>query len=110
LGLFQQDDWTTLHQPFHQSNSHKGSPTPFPLSRISEFAYNDGVHPGGGNVDHDWSNAVFGIATDFDLGGNFTLTPAIYHQITMDKSINPDQDETWVGLSVTYKFLKTNSN
>ena len=55
-------------------------------------------------MDHDWSNAVFGIATDFDLGGNFTLTPAIYHQITMDKSIDPDQDETCVDLSVTYKF------
>lgn len=70
----------------------------------SEVIYNDGVHPGGGNADQDWSNAVFGIATDFDLGGNFTLTPGVYHQITMDKSVNPDQDETWATLGVTYKF------
>ena len=70
----------------------------------SEVVFNDGVHPGGGNADHDWTNVVFGVATDFDLGGDFTLTPAVYHQITMDKSVNPDQDETWVTAGVTYKF------
>jgi len=70
----------------------------------SEIVFNDGVGPAGQNIDHDWSNAVFGIATDFDLGNNLTFTPAVYHQITMDKSVNDDKDETWVSLSVKYRF------
>ncbi len=70
----------------------------------SEFVYNDGVHPGGGNVDHDWTNMVLGISTDFDLGNNFAFTPGVYHQITFDDSINDDKDETWVSLAVKYSF------
>lgn len=70
----------------------------------SEVVYNDGVGPAGQNIDQDWSNAVFGIATDFELDGNVIFTPAVYHQITMDKSVNPDKDETWVSLSVKYRF------
>jgi len=70
----------------------------------SEFVFNDGVDPRGIGVDHDWSNAVFGIATDFELAENVTLTPAVYHQVTMDKSINPDSDETWVTLGMKYEF------
>ena len=70
----------------------------------SEVVYNDGVHPGGGNADQDWSNAVFGISTTFDLGGNFSLTPGVYHQVTMDKSVNDDKDETWASVGATYKF------
>ena len=70
----------------------------------SEFVFNDGVDPRGGVVDHDWTNAVFGIATDFELAENVTLTPGVYHQVTMDKSINPDSDETWVTLGMKYEF------
>ena len=70
----------------------------------SDVTYNDGVGPGGQNIDQDWSHAVFGIATDFEMGGGFILTPGLYHQVTMDKSINPDKDETWVTLGATYKF------
>lgn len=70
----------------------------------SEVVYNDGVHPVGLNVDHDWTNAVFGISTDISLYNNLVLIPGVYHQITMDNSINPDQDETWVTLGATYKF------
>lgn len=70
----------------------------------TEAVYNDGVHPGGANVDQDWSNAVFGVDTDFDLGNNMTLTPGLYHQVTMDSSINGDKDETWATLSLKYKF------
>jgi len=70
----------------------------------SEVVYNDGVHPGGGNADQDWSNAVFGISTTFDLGGNFSLTPGVYHQVTMDESVNDDKDETWASVGATYKF------
>ena len=70
----------------------------------TELIYNDGVGPAGQNVDQDWSNIVFGASTDFDLGNNLTFTPGIYHQITMDKSVNGDKDETWIGLSMKYKF------
>jgi hypothetical protein len=70
----------------------------------SEFVFNDGVDPRGGNVDHDWSNAVFGIATDFELAENVTLTPGLYYQVTMDKTINDDQDETWATVGVKYEF------
>lgn len=70
----------------------------------SELVFNDGVHPGGApGVDHDWSNIVFGVETDFDLGNNMSLTPGLYQQISMDDSVNPD-DETWVNLSLKYKF------
>jgi len=70
----------------------------------SEVVYNDGVGPGGQNVDHDWSNAVFGISTGFGLADNVVLTPGVYHQMTMDSSVNDDKDETWLGLSMMYNF------
>ena len=63
--------------------------------------YNDGL--GGDTVDHDWSHAVFGVSTNFDLGSDVTLTPGIYHQASMDDSVN-DSDETWVSLSVSHAF------
>ena len=69
----------------------------------SELVFNDGVHPGGANADSDWSNIVFGVETDFDLGNNMSLTPGLYQQISMDDSVN-DEDETWVNLSLKYKF------
>jgi hypothetical protein len=74
------------------------------LKLHSEVVYNDGIGPGGNNVDHDWSNAVFGISTDVDLGSNLTFTPGVYHQVTMDESVNDDKDETWAVLSLKYKF------
>ena len=70
----------------------------------SEIVFNDGVDPRGIGVDHDWSNAVFGVATDFELAENVTLTPGVYHQVTMDKTINDDKDETWFTLGVKYEF------
>ena len=70
----------------------------------SEVVFNDGVGPGGQNIDQDWSNAVFGISTDVDLGSNLTFTPGVYHQVTMDESVNDDKDETWAALSMKYKF------
>ncbi len=74
------------------------------LNLHTEMVYNDGVDPRGIGVDHDWSNIVFGISTDFDLGNNLSFTPGVYHQITMDDSVNDDKDETWVGLSMKYTF------
>ncbi len=64
--------------------------------------YNEGM--GATLVDHDWSHAVLGVSTDFDLGNDVTLTPGIYHQNTFEQSVNPDEDITWVSLSVSCPF------
>ena len=74
------------------------------LNLHAEAVYNDGVGPGGQNVDQDWSNAVFGISTNIDLAQNVILTPGIYHQVTMDTSVNDDKDETWVSMGLKYQF------
>jgi len=74
------------------------------LNLHTEMIFNDGVDPKGIGVDHDWSNIVFGVSTDFDLGNDLTFTPGIYHQVTMDHSVNDDKDETWASLSVKYRF------
>ena len=75
---------------------------PSPLKISGEIAYNDGL--GGLNRDHDWSYACFGLSTKFNLTDNMTFVPGIYHQITMDKSINPDKDITYCILNMKYKF------
>jgi hypothetical protein len=74
------------------------------LNLHSEVVFNDGVGPAGQNVDHDWSHAVFGISTGFELAENVVLTPAVYYQVTMDSSVNSDQDETWFTLGMSYSF------
>ena len=70
----------------------------------TELVFNDGVGPGGQDVDSDWSNIVFGVTTGIDLSDELVLTPGIYHQITMEETVNSDKDETWATLSMTYKF------
>ncbi len=74
----------------------------------SELVFNDGISPMGANVDQDWSDVVFGVSTDFNLGYNLTLTPAVYHQITMEQDIrnlnNGDKDVTWASLGLKYTF------
>lgn len=86
--------------------------TPEQILHLSaEVTYNDGFAPGvvpgpgaaGSKIDHDWSHAVFGVATDFDLGNDLTLTPALYHQASMDDTVNTE-DETWFSLSMKYAF------
>jgi hypothetical protein len=74
------------------------------LNLHAEAIYNDGVGPNGANADHDWSNAVFGLSTDFDLADNVALTPGVYHQITFDDSVNDDKDETWLSLGLRCQF------
>jgi hypothetical protein len=69
----------------------------------SEFIFNDGVSPTGSNVDHDWSNAVVGVSTDFDLGNDLTFTPGVFYQSSWDDSVN-NEDETWFNLSLRYDF------
>ncbi len=78
----------------------------------AEIVYNDGFAPGsagksglvnGKTVDHDWSHAVFGIATDYKLQNNLVFTPGLYYQASMDDSVN-SSDEYWVSLGMKYLF------
>jgi hypothetical protein len=73
------------------------------LNLHAEAIYNDGVDPRGIGVDHDWSNAVLGVSTGIDLTEDLVLTPGVFHQISMDDSVN-NEEETWATLSMTYKF------
>jgi len=74
----------------------------------ADIAYNDGT---GANcnaqantgVDHDWSHAVLGISTEFEITDDLTFTPGIYYQVSMDDSVN-NSDECWVSLSFTHSF------
>jgi hypothetical protein len=80
------------------------------LNFHTELVYNDGVDPRpfGGYTSHDWTNFVFGVSTDFDLGNNLIFTPGVYHQVTFEdddnKGVSPDHDMTWGTLTVMYKF------
>ena len=55
------------------------------------------------NVDHEWSHAVLGVSTDFDLGNDVTLTPGVYYQSSWEDTVN-GSDEIWCSLSVSYPF------
>ena len=55
------------------------------------------------NVDHDWSHAVLGVSTDFDLGNDVTFTPGVYYQSAFEHT-NNFNDELWCSLSVSYPF------
>ncbi len=72
------------------------------LKLSSQVVYNSGVGATG-MVDHDWSHAVFGASTGFSITDKLTFTPGIYYQISMDDSVNPE-DEYWFSLSMTYTF------
>ena len=73
---------------------------PAPIHLSSELAYTDGL----GGAAHDWSYAVFGASTKVEITDNLSFVPGIYHQVTMDESINPDKDVTYCVLSMKYKF------
>lgn len=78
-----------------------------PLHLSAELVYNDGFAPGtcrtGSSVDHDWSDAVLGISTNVGLANNLTFTPGFYYQISMDDSVN-ENDQVWASLGMKYKF------
>ncbi|MFC1781435.1 hypothetical protein ACFLZ8_04170 [Planctomycetota bacterium] len=73
------------------------------LNLHSEFVFNDGVSPVGTNADHDWSNAVFGASTSYEIEENVNLTPGIFYQSSWDDSVN-SSDEYWVSLGASYDF------
>ena len=88
----------------------------------SELVYNDGVtpNPEQRNPDHRFSNAVFGVSTDINIGSpNLVFTPGIFYQITMDKShyaetiggtpvydggVDQHDDELWGSFGLKYTF------
>lgn len=78
------------------------------LSFTWDITYNDGTgsgigaFPTGSAVDHDWSHMLWGVSTAIECGPG-TFTPAVYYQISMDDSVN-DEDEFWAGLSYTVSF------
>jgi hypothetical protein len=74
-----------------------------PLMFHAELVYNDGFHPLGAQVDHDWSHLLVGAITEFDLGYNMYFTPALWYQFSFESSVNPD-DELYTTLGLTYKF------
>ena len=75
------------------------------LNLHAEVVYNDGVSPTPArNPDHEWSNAVFGVSTDFPVCKDLVFTPGVFHQVTMDKSVNDEKSLTWAMASLTYKF------
>jgi hypothetical protein len=71
--------------------------------------YNDGVAPGvfvntaSGSVKQDWSHAVFGVSTNFNLADDLTLTPAVYYQSSWEDTVN-SEDECWFTVGLAYAF------
>lgn len=76
--------------------------TSAPLNFSWDIAYNGGAGSVAG-ADHEWSHTVFGLSTDFECPTGGIFTPAIYYQISMDDSVN-DEDEFWVGLTYGFSF------
>jgi hypothetical protein len=80
------------------------------LNLHTEIVYNDGVDPraNGGYKSSDWTNAVFGVSTDFDLGSGMMFTPGLNYQITMEDNPNtgvgPDHDILWASMTLKCKF------
>jgi hypothetical protein len=91
-----------LDYPLEMTCPITGSPRVFNLH--FETVYNDGVHPvAGRKAEHDWSNAVFGVTTDFKVNETCTLTPGMYYQSSWEDSVNPE-DEYWATMNLNYKF------
>lgn len=64
----------------------------------ADVHYNDGLF----GSDHDWSHATLGVSTRFEIGP-VQVTPFLGYQISMDASVNPE-DEIYGGLSMSVNF------
>ncbi len=78
------------------------------ISFSAAAVYNDGfaggpTGAGGGAVDHDWSHALFGVSTSFELAENVHLTPAFYYQSSWEDTVNPE-DEMVFSIGASLKF------
>ena len=72
-----------------------------PLHLSAAAWYRDGM--GGGTKDHDWSQATFGVSTNYKLAENLSFIPALYYQSSWDNSVN-EHDELYCKLTMRYKF------
>jgi len=72
---------------------------PQALRMSSELAYTDGL----GGASHDWSYATFGLSTVLKMGENVSFVPGVYHQLSMDDSVNT-RDVTYTMLSLRCAF------
>ena len=70
-----------------------------PLRLSSDVAYTDGL----GGASHDWSYATFGLSTALKMGKNISFVPGVYHQLSMDDSVNK-RDVTYTMLSLRCAF------
>ncbi len=70
----------------------------FILNFAGDITYNDGAF----GADHDWSHSTVGVSTCIPFG-SVTLTPFVNYQISMDESVN-DENELWSGMSMTFSF------
>jgi hypothetical protein len=70
-----------------------------------EIEFNDGFSPFGTTVDSDWSDAIIGVSTDFDLGYGIAVTPSVYYEQIMDSSISPDNADSEVWFTVSAKLM-----
>ncbi len=74
--------------------------TPEQVLHLSGAAvFNDGF----AGVNKDWSHALFGVSTDFEIAENVAFTPAVYYQSSWEDTANTE-DEWWTSLGVSYKF------
>ncbi len=74
------------------------------LHLSAAMVYNDGVNAFRAyDVDHDWTHAVLGVSTDFDLGNDLTFTPGAYYQKAFEHT-DAFNDQIWCSLSVKYAF------
>ena len=65
-----------------------------------DITYNDGF--AGKTIEHEWSHATLAVSTNITKG-NLTITPVVNYQISMEDSVNPE-DEFWCGITATYRF------
>jgi len=70
------------------------------LQFYTNIVYNDGAVSAA--ADHDWSHANIGVSTPIELCG-MTVTPGMGYQISMDDSVNTD-DELFFTVKASYSF------
>ena len=73
---------------------------PVPIRLTSDVNYTDGL----GGAAHDWSYATFGAATKLEIADNLAFIPGVYHQISMDDSVNTRKDITYCIVHLRYGF------
>jgi len=74
---------------------------PLSLDLTADVWYNGGEFVDG--VDPGWSHATFGGSIPISLPHNFTFTAGVYYQLSMEDTVNPE-DEWWATLSLEYAW------